>query len=118
MSTIVTIPHQRIRSDSGDEGTIRGALVSRPDGQAYGRLAIASRDGARRYRAISGSAGSATTLSIQLEEVLTDPATVSLASLDIDIPTGDNDASVVLSRLSDGAELLRTSVRLDITSDQ
>jgi len=114
----VTIPHQSIRSDSGEESTIRGALISRPDGLAYGRLAVASRNGARRYRAISGSARSATTLTIQLEEILTDPSTASLASLDIDIPASDDNARVVLSRLSDGAELLRTSVRLDITNNQ
>lgn len=123
MSMSISIPHQRVAFDSGIEGTVRGFLATAADGHAHGHLAISSKSGARRYRALTGSHSRNSTLSIQLEQIQTNPGTVELASLDIHIlgaslyPGGGQDADIVLRRLPDATELLRATVLLDIEAD-
>ncbi len=120
MSTTMTIPHQRITFDSGEEGTIRGSLVSRPNGTAHGHLSIASQSGARRYRAVSGSLESEGSVSAQFEEVRTGSGTIELVSLAVrfsDVHRDhDTSAEVILSRLPDGAEILRATILITAES--
>lgn len=123
MSMSISIPHQRVTFDSGIEGTVRGILATAADGHANGHLAISSKNGARRYRALTGSHGHNSTLSIQLEQIQTSPGAIELASLDVHVlgasryPGGGQDADIVLRRLPDATELLRATVLLDIESD-
>lgn len=120
MSTTITIPHQRITFDSGEEGTIRGSLVSQPNGTAHGHLSIASQSGARRYRAVTGSPESEGSASVQLEEIRTSSGTIELVSLDVQFSVEcrdhDTSANVILSRLPDGAEIFRATILLTVES--
>jgi hypothetical protein len=101
-------------------GTVRGILATDADGRAHGHLAIASKDGARRYRALTGSEGPDATISIQLEQICADPGIVELASIDVHVlgeshyAGGGQDADIVLSRLPDATHLLRATVLADI----
>jgi hypothetical protein len=102
---------------------VRGIFATGADGHAHGHLAIAFKDGARRYRALTGSAGPDATISIQLEQISTDPGLLELASLDVQVlgdshyPGGGKDADITLYRLPDSAQLLRATVLLDIDSE-
>ena len=120
MSTSISIPHQHIRSDAGVDGTVRGTLVTNPDGDAHGHLAIAVRDNSRRYRALTGSINQNGVHSIQLERVQTDAGMIELASLEVKV-LGDSrnlcfgkDADIVLRRIPDNSELFRATVHLDV----
>ena len=120
MSTSISIPHQHVQSDAGVNGTVRGTLVTNPDGDAHGHLAIGVRDSSRRYRALTGSINQNGVHSIQLERIQTDAGMVELASLEITL-LGDNrspgagkDAKIVIRRIPDDRELFRATVLLNI----
>jgi hypothetical protein len=123
MSTSISIPHQHVVFASGIEGTIRGILATGADGHAHGHLAFALKDGARRYRALTGAPGKDVTLSVQLEQLRTESGLIELASLDIQVlgdsryPGKSQDASIVLRSLPDSTEVLRATVLLEIESD-
>jgi len=123
MSTTVSIPHQHVVFDPGSEGTIRGILATGADGRAHGHLALALKDGARRYRAVSGAPGHNGALSVQLEQLRTESGLTELASLDIQIlgerryPGVAQDADIVLRRIPDLTELLRATVLLEMQCD-
>ncbi|CAN5690776.1 hypothetical protein BH23CHL2_BH23CHL2_12730 [soil metagenome] len=120
MSTAITIPHQRVEFEPGTAGTIRGTLVNSADGTAHGHLSIATQAGARRYRAVSGSLEGEGNVSVQLEEVRTGAGTLELVSLDIQFSAEhrDHDTSVdvILSRLPDGAEIVRATILITVES--
>ncbi|MEZ4520219.1 MAG: hypothetical protein R3A46_01055 [Thermomicrobiales bacterium] len=123
MSRSVTIPHQQVMFDASQAGTIRGMLVAGDDGSAHGHLAIATQGGAHRYRAVSGYTGTEPIVSIQLEEIRTDPGTVDLASLEIysrehtGAAQGPVEAEIILNRLPDGVEIVRATVRLEVRDE-
>ena len=121
MAKILSIPHQRVTFASGDEGTVRATLTAMPDGSAHGQLAVLTRKGARRYRAISGNCvravdGSGTNACIHMEELLGPPGFEEIVELTIKAlagdPTAGDRAAFVLERLPDGRELARAEVRL------
>lgn len=123
MTLSISIPHQRVMFDSGVEGTVRGLLTTGGDGYAHGHLAVSSKSGARRYRVLAGSQHVNSTISIQLEQIQTDPGTIQLASLDVHVlgvsryPGGGLDADIVLRRLPDASEIMRTTVLLELDED-
>jgi hypothetical protein len=120
MTQMLTIPHQHVTFACGEEGTIRATLTAMPDGSAHGHLAILSRHGARRYRAVSGRCGSlpghGPSACIQLEELLSSPGFEEIVELTIEslpgTPAGGDRAAFVLERLPDGGEIARAEVML------
>ena len=121
MAKILSIPHQRVTFASGEQGMIRATLTALPDGSAHGHLAVLTRQGSRRYRAISGNCvraidGSGTNACIQMEELLSPPGLEEIVELTIRAlasdPAGGDQAALVLERLPDGSELARAEIRL------
>jgi hypothetical protein len=120
MTQMLTIPHQHVTFACGDEGTIRATLTALPDGSAHGHLAVLTRHGARRYRAVSGRCdtvpGQGSSACIQMEELFSPAGLEEIVELTIEplpnTPATGGRAAFVLERLPDGGEIARAEIRL------
>lgn len=109
MKRTLKIPHQRVEFDTGEEGTVRATLTTLPDGRARGRLALAMRGAARRYRAICGTIheddrDQGLRAALQLEGLATRDGIGELAELRLS-DAGEEEPGMVevtLRRLPDG----------------
>jgi len=120
MTRTLEIPHQRVTLDSGETGTLRATLATTPDGEAQGHLALATRAGARRYRAVCGTIcpaepGQGLKAALQLQGLATQDGIEELVELQLRDALDDEPGAVLVSlrRLPDGEPIAACRARLE-----